>query len=146
MAVFLQCTHERAHRIQIFPIRRARPLLNLLQSHRARIFQKRVNVLIGVLTQWHARLVRAGNGAIVHVGEVHHLPHAVALEIFQRAPQHVHAHERPEVADVAPRIDREAAGVHPHQVILRRCELLFPACECVVEIHEPTTRTKHQEP
>ena len=85
--------------------------------------------------QVHAGLLRAGDRPVVDVGEVHHLPHLVAEQVPQRAAQHVEADERAEVADVAARVDGEAAGVHPDGVAGAGREGLFAARQGVVEAH-----------
>ena len=51
-------------------------LLDLLEAERPRVLAKRRDVLVGVGAQVHAGLLRAGDRAVVDVGEVHHLPHA----------------------------------------------------------------------
>ena len=91
--------------------------------------------LVGVGAQVHARFLRAENRLVVHVGEVDDLPHVVAQEIFEGTPEHIDADKRPEVADVAARIDREPARVQAHRVACRRRKALFAAREGVVEAH-----------
>ena len=70
--------------------------------------------------QVHPGLLGTGNRPIVDVREVHHLLHVVAQQVPQRAAQHVEADERPEIADVAARVDRQAAGVHADRVAAAR--------------------------
>jgi hypothetical protein len=77
----------------------------------------------------------ASDGFVVHVGEVHDVVHLVAGHVLQRAAQHVHAHERPEVADMPARIDGQAAGVHPHGLSARRNKILLLPGEGVIETH-----------
>ena len=55
------------------------------------------------------------------------LLHRVAEQVLQRAAQHVDADERPEVADVAARVHRQAAGVHADGVVARRARTAPPA-------------------
>ena len=110
-------------------------LLDLLEPERARVLAERGDELVGVLAQRHARLLRPGDGPVVDVGEVHHLPDAVPALVLQRAAQHVEADEGPEVPDVAAVVDREAAGVHADRVVAKRREVLFPTRQGVVEAH-----------
>ncbi len=60
---------------------------------------------------------------------------SVAEQILQRAAQDVDADERPEVADVPARVDRQAAGVHADGVVGARRERLLAAGQRVVEAH-----------
>ena len=97
----------------------------------ARVALEGVDELLRVLAQRRAGLDRLGDGAVVDVGVVAHLLHVVALEL-QRAAQHVERDEGAEVADVAARVDRQAAGVHAHGPALRRGERFFAPAEGVV--------------
>ena len=81
------------------------------------------------------RLLRRVDRLVVHVREVHDVAHRVALLVLQRAAQHVEADERPEVADVAARVDRQAARVHADGPAVGRHELFFGAGQRVVEAH-----------
>ena len=80
-------------------------------------------------------LLRTGNGPVVHVREIHHLPHAEATEMPQRPTKHVHAHERPKVSDVAARVHGKPARVHADGVVLAWRKGFFGASEGVVEAH-----------
>ena len=76
---------------------------------------------------------------VVHVGEVHDVAHRVALLIPQGAAQHIEADERPEVADVAARVDGQAARVHADGLAVGRHELFFGSGQRVEEAHRITT-------
>ena len=52
---------------------RARHLLDVFEAERARVLEKRGDVLVGVLAQRHPGLLGAGDRAVVDVREVHHL-------------------------------------------------------------------------
>ena len=65
------------------------------------------------LLERDAGLVRALDGLVVDVGEVHHLGDAVA-EVAQGPPQQVLEQEGAEVADVDVVVDRGSAGVDAH--------------------------------
>ena len=87
----------------------------------ARVLAERGDVLVGVLAQRHAGLLRAGDRPVVDVGEVHHVAHVDSRPgTSSVAAQHVDADEGAEVADVAARVDGQAARVHPHGVVARR--------------------------
>src|SRR5690349_4318300 len=61
--------------------------------------------------------------------------HLEAADVFQRAAQHVHAHERAEVADVSAGIHGEAARVHAHRVVANGDKVLQLPGQRVVETH-----------
>ena len=105
------------HRAQVRLVGRARHLFHRLEPERRGVFPERGNELVGVLAQRHPGVLRAGNRAIVDVGEVHDLVHAEAAQVFEGPPQHVDAHERPEVPDVAAVVHGEAARVHAHGIV-----------------------------
>ena len=126
VAVLLERPDELRHRIEVLLVGRARPLFDVFEPQRARVFEKRVDPLIRVLAQRHAGLLRSGDRAIVDVREVHDVPDLVVFEVSQRAPQHVDGNERPEVADVAAAVHREPARVHADEVVLRWRERLLP--------------------
>ena len=74
-------------------------------------------------------------GHVPDIGDVHHMPHAEALEL-ERAPQDVGIEERPEVPDVRVVVDRRPARVEGHGAIARdRREGLGRLRERVVEAH-----------
>ena len=83
----------------------------------------------------HVCLLRLEDRTIVDVGEVHHVPHAVAGLVLQRAAQDVQRHERPEVADVTAGIHGEPAGIHAHLVALTRRKRFLSTCQGVVKTH-----------
>ena len=123
--VLLERPHELRHRVEVLLVGRARPLFDVFETERARIFEERVDPLIRVLAQRHPRLLRSGDRPIVDVGEVHDVADLVVLEMAKRPAQHVDGDERPEVADMAAAVDREPAGVHADEIVLRRRELFF---------------------
>ena len=117
MAALAERVDHVGHRLQVRIVGRARRVFDRLDAERGGVLAKRLDVLIGVFAQRQARLRRADDGLVVHVGEVHDVVHLVAADVLQRAPQHVHADERAEVADVAARVDRQPARVHAHGVV-----------------------------
>ena len=110
---------------------RARRELDRLEPERGRVLLERLDELLRVLAQRLSRLHRLDDGAIVHVGVIADLLHGVALGL-ERAAQHVERDERPEVADVPARVDRQPARVHADGLALRRGERFFAPGEGVV--------------
>ena len=127
--------HQIGHRPQVHLVGRARHLLDFLQPERAGIVAIRGDELIGVGPEIHAGLLRAGDRAIVDVGEVHHVPHLEAEQMPQRPAEHVDADKGPEIPDVAACVDGQAAGVHPHGAVPRRFERFFSAAQRVEQTH-----------
>ena len=78
---------------------------------------------------------------VVDVGEVHDLADRVALLVLQRAAQHVEADERPEVADVPARVDRQAARVHADGLAVGGRESSSRSRQRVVEAHRVRCRS-----
>ena len=120
------------HRAKIRLVGRARVLFDLLEAERAGILTKGLDVLLGVRTEIHPGLLRTDDRAIVDIGEVHHMMKIVAEQVLQRPAQHVDANEGAEIADMAARVDRRTARVHPHGVAARRSKSLFRAGQGVV--------------
>jgi len=131
----VQRADDAGHRAQVLFVGGPRALLHRLETEGRGVLEERGNPLVGVLAQRHARFLGAVDGAIVHVGEVHHLAHVPPHVVAQGPPQDVAADERPEVADVRPVVDRRAAGVHPDGSAVRRRELVLSAAEGVVKAH-----------
>ncbi len=129
-----------------------RLLLGGLEPERRRVLAKRRDVAIGVLAQRHAGLVRFEDRAVVDVGEVHHVPHVEALLVLERPAQDVDGDERAEVADVAARVDGQAARIHADLVVAGGREVFFAAGQRVVKAHElrmarrsrPSIRTQRE--
>ena len=117
VAVALERLDHVGHRRDVLVVGGARLLLDRLEAERRGVLAERGDELVRVLAQRHAGLLRLEDGAVVHVGVVHHVPHVVALLVLQRAAQHVERDEGAEVADVAARVDRQAAGVHADPVV-----------------------------
>ena len=136
MAVPVERGDHVCHRLEVRLVGRARCFLDRLEAERLRVLPERGDVLIGICPQVLPCLLRAEDRAVVHVGEVHHLLHFVALEVLQRPAQHVEADEGAEVADVAPGVDGEPAGVHPDRVVAARREILLAASQGVEETHD----------
>ena len=81
------------------------------------------------------RLVRGRGVAddlVFDVGDVHHVIELVAARV-QPAAQDVLERERPQVADVDVVVNRRAAGVHAHDVVVQGGEGLHLLGEGVVE-------------
>ena len=125
MPARLELLDHRDHRAQVGFVGRAGILLRRLEAHRRGVFEKRRDVLVGVVVQRHAGLLRGVNRLVVDVREVHDLPDLVALLVAQRASQDVEADERAEVADVAAGVDRQPAAVHPDRPAVGRGEGFF---------------------
>jgi hypothetical protein len=115
--VFVERANQVRHRAQVGLIGRPRHFLHILEAQELGILSESHDVLVRVRAQVGPSFQGAGNRAVVDVGEVHHLAHAIAQQVSQRAPKHVDADERPEVADVTPRVHRQAARVHPHGAV-----------------------------
>src|SRR5439155_11259101 len=105
------------------------------ETERPRVLAERRDVLVGVRSKIHPRLLRADDRTVVDVGEVHHLLHPVAEQVLQRSAENVHADEGAKVADVPARIHGGAAGIHADGVVEARRERFFGACESVVQTH-----------
>ena len=135
MARWLERADQVAHRAEVRLVGGARVLFDGLEAERRGVLEERGDVLVRVLAQRQAGLLRLDDGAVVDVREVHHVDDVVAHPVLERAPQHVDGDERPEVADVAARVDRQPAGVHPHLLAVERREGLFLAGEGVEEAH-----------
>jgi hypothetical protein len=119
---------ELAHRGDVRLVGGARRLLDRFQPEHTRVFAERGDVLLGVAAQIHGSLLRAVDRAVVDVGVVDHLPDLVAEQMPQGSAQHIHADEGAKVADMAARVDGQAAGVDAHGVVAqRRKDLLSPA-------------------
>ncbi len=102
--------------------------------------RKACDVAIGVLAQAEAFAFGAGNGLVVHVGEVHDVAHLPAADVLQGATEHVDADEGAEVADVPAGVDGEAAGVHPDGVVAQGLEGLLLPRQRVVKAHRQALR------
>ena len=135
VAVALERRHHVRHRAQVRLVGRARHLLDFFEAQRPHVLAERRDVLVRVRAQVHPGFLRAVDRAVVDVREVHHLPHAIAAQVFQRPAQHVEADEGAEIADVTARVHGQAARVHPHGVVGARRERLFAAGQRVVEAH-----------
>ena len=72
------------------------------------------------------------NDFVFDVRDVHHVIELVAARL-QPAPQDVLERERPQVADVNVVINGRPAGVHPHDVVVQRSEVLHLLGKGVVE-------------
>ena len=123
------------HRAEVLVVGRARTGFDLLETERPGVLDERVDPLLGVLAQRYAGLFGRGDRAVIHIGEIAHLPHLVALEMAQRTPEHVQADEGPEIADVPAGVDRQPARVHPHGPSVGGNELFFGARESVEKTH-----------
>ena len=135
VAVLFELVDHAGHRLQVRLVGGPRRVFNRLDAERARILAKRRDVGVGVFAQRQAGLLGADDGLVVHVGEVHDVMHLVARDVFQRAAQHVHRHEGPEVADVTAGVDGQAAGIHAHRAVSHGRKLLLLPAEGVVETH-----------
>ena len=145
VAVGVECGHQVRHRAQVRLIGRAWHLFDVLQPERAGILPIGRDVLIGIGPEIHAGLLRTGDRPIVDVGEVHDVPHLETEQMPQRSPEHVDADKGPEIPDVTSRVDRQAAGVHPHGAVPRRFEHLFCAAQRVIQTHGVTWEVKRME-
>ena len=132
------------HRPQVLFVRRARRLLDLLHSHGRRILPERLDVPVGVVTKRNARLLRTSDRPVVNVRKVHDLTNLVAAVVLESASEDIQADEGPEVPDVASVIDCEAAGIHPHGVVARRCEWFLGPCQSVVQAQHGGCRSSSQ--
>ena len=117
-----------------YVVRRGGIHLRRLDVERLEVREERVLVRLRVVRERHARRVRAADRLVVHVGEVHHLLHLHAVELYDAA-QHVLERVRPEVADVGVVIDRRPAGVEPHGVLRQRLQGLHAPRQAVEYLH-----------
>jgi hypothetical protein len=136
VATRLERVDHVSHGLQIGGIGRAGILLHGLEPHGRRVLVERRDEPVGVLAQGDAGLLAGVDGAVVHVGEVHHLAHPVALLMPERAPEDVEAHEGAKVADVTAGIDRQPAGVHAHGAAVGRGEFLFRSGQGIEQTHD----------
>ena len=135
VAVLFELVDHAGHRLQVRLVGGPRRVFDRLDAERARILAKRRDVGVGVFAQRQARLLGADDGLVVDVGEVHDVMHLVAGDVFQRAAQHVHGHEGPEVADVTAGVHGQAAGIHAHRAVAHGRKVLLLPAEGVVETH-----------
>ena len=131
----LERLDDAGHRLQVRLVGGARALLNRLEAERLGILEECGDPLVGVLAQRHAGLLRPGDRAVVHVGEVRHLADVPAHVVLQRAAEDVAADEGAEVADVRAVVDGGATGVHPHRSPVGGRKFVFPAAQRVVQAH-----------
>ena len=109
---------------------RPRHVLRPLHPQRLHVLLEAADVLRREAREVLARRLGLLDDAVVHVGHVHDLAHAVA-EVRERAPQHVDRHEGPEVPDVRPVVDGGAAGVEAELGRVLRHERLDLAAQRV---------------
>ena len=129
---FLQSFDQRDHVVDV--VGGADQFLGHLDVQRVDILEKRLNVFFGVLADADACGRGSLDDAVVHVGDVHHLQHAVALRM-QEAAQNVLKHERAEIPDVREGVDRGAAGVDAHFARMHGLQRLEAVRERVVEVY-----------
>ena len=117
----LELLDQRDHVLNV--IGRADKLFRHFDIERARVFEKRANIFLRVFADAHAGACGVLDDAVVHVGNVHHLQHAIALRM-QEAPQHVLKHERAKIPDMREGINRRPAGVNADFTPVERLERL----------------------
>ena len=141
VAALFERANRLPHRLDVLGIGRARILLDDLQSQHRRIPEVGLDELIGVLAQRQPGLLRFEDRAIVDIGEVHHVTNREAGVILQRSPQDIDCHEGAKVADVAAGVGRQAARIHPHQIVARRGKGLLAASQRVEQQHRIAGRS-----
>ena len=131
-ALLLQSFDQRDHVVDV--IGGADELFGHLDVQRVDILEKRLDVFFGVLANADACGGGSLDDAIVDVGHVHHLHHAVALRM-QEAAQNILKHERAEIPDVREGVDGGAAGVDAHLARMNGLQRLDAVRERVVEVY-----------
>ena len=94
---------------------------------RGNVLEEGLNIFFGVFADAHACGGGVLDDAVVHVGNVHDLQHAIALGM-QEAPQDVLKNEGAEIADVREGVDRRAAGVDAHLARMERVRAARDGC------------------
>ena len=132
VAVALERLDHAGHRRDV--IGRARRVLDRLEAECRRVALEGLDELLRMFAQRLPRLQGFRDGSIVDVGVVAHLPDGIAFEL-ERAPQDIERDERAEVADVATRVHRQPARVHPHRLAIRGGKRFFASCQGIEESH-----------
>ena len=120
MPARLERLNHRHHGAQIRLVGRPRILLGRLDAHDRAVFAERGDIPIRVFPQRDARFGGRMDRLVVDVREIRHLADAIAVLVCERAPQHVEADERAEIADVAAGVDGQSAVVHANGLAVGR--------------------------
>ena len=110
----------------------AAPASPAIQAERSHVVQKSLGELRGVVGDGHALLHGIADDLVVDVGDIHDVLQLVSA-LQQEAAQHIDRDEGAEVADMAVVVNREPAGIHADEVVLRG-EFLDFAGERVIEL------------
>src|ERR1700732_412016 len=118
-------------------------MLGPLDPQRIEILEKRLDVFLVELVDRLPMLGRLLDDAVLDIGQVHHLGHAVSQR-EQLPPKQVFEEEGPEVADVRIVVDGRTARIHPDVAHFDRLELFHLATQGVVEAdrHHVTSRSR----
>ena len=92
-----------------------------LDVYRVDVLKKSFDIFLGVVADAHARRCGFLDDAIVHIGKIHHLQHAVSA-LVQKAPQNILKHEGAEISDVREIVDGGAAGIDANFARMQRVE------------------------
>ena len=102
------------------------------QAQRGAVFEEALGVDFGELVDGLVRGRGVADDLVLHVGDVHHVVEREAARA-QHAPQDVLKGEGPQIADVDVVVDGGSAGVHAHDVVMKRSEDLRLLREGVIE-------------
>ena len=122
--------------------RRARCNLRPLATERIKVFPERFNVLLGVVVDRFATLLRLRNDAVVDVGNVHCLGHAQALEL-QISAQHIRRNRRAKISDMSIIPNRWPAVIKLHFSVDERAKFnSFRTCKGIRTENVPKRSSK----
>ena len=113
-------------------LRRTRGDLWPFTAERVKVFPKGVNVLLSIVVDGHAALLRFRHDAVVDIGEVHDVRHAQALEL-QIPANNISGDCRAKISDVAVIPNRGAAIVKLRFALDHWAKLFELAGKCVVD-------------
>ena len=105
--------------------------LGLFHTQHAAVFQKRINILLSIITQRHSRSRGIPDGLVVHIGQIHDFSQLVAA-LADVPPQDVAEDKCPVVANVGVVVDRGTADVHANLAVFERQEFLLPPGQGIV--------------
>jgi len=129
-AFLLQALDQRDHVVDM--IGSPNQLLGHFDVERVNVLEERLDVLLREFADVDSGGGCRVNNAIIHVGHVHHLHHAIPLRA-QKAAQDVLKHKGAEIADVGRGVDRRAAGIDSNLARMHGDERLNLATKRVVE-------------
>ena len=130
MAALFQLFDQRNHFRNV--LRRSRGDLRAFAAERIKVFPKGVNVLLSIVVDGHAALLRFRHDAVVDISEVHDVRHAQALEL-QIPANNISGDRRAKISDVAVVPNGRPAVIEFRFAFDHRAKLFELTGECVVD-------------